>query len=166
MAHAAINVAKTLASDVNNFTVGQRPRRPISQVVHRNTAAQHSMCKLGRRRRRQPFIHRTAFICLNVSKTKPAQLFHGHDCGNRSGNQREHFSQPAVKQQRFITDDQEVIKGKTCGCGDFRREDGKAIYACADLVDLSFHGRIFLTREPCCYVVRREGWLKTAMRFG
>src|SRR6516164_5966860 len=119
-----INVTKASTSDVNNLAVRQNARRPIRHIAYRNTTTHHAVHKLSRRRCRQPFIHRPAFVGLKMSEGKPAQPLKWHNPGDGSGNQWKHFSLPAVKQERLITGDQEVIKSEACRGSDFGHEDG------------------------------------------
>src|SRR5262249_61338053 len=50
-----IDVAKTLASDVDDFAVREYARRPIRHIADRNTTAHHPVHKLSRRRNCSPF---------------------------------------------------------------------------------------------------------------
>src|SRR5216684_2762100 len=66
-----INIAKALATDIDNLAVGKQARLAISHVAYRNATAQHSVSKLSCGRSGQPFVHRSAFIDLSFHDTLP-----------------------------------------------------------------------------------------------
>jgi hypothetical protein len=75
-----------------------------------------------------------------MPESKPAQPLHGDDFRHRGRDHGKHFSQSAVKKQRFVTGNQKMIVGKTRRRSDLRHEHREAINAGADLVDPGFHG--------------------------
>ena len=52
-----VDVAQTLAADIDNFSIRQHTRRTVSQIGDGYMTANHPMRKLSMRRRREPFVH-------------------------------------------------------------------------------------------------------------
>src|SRR6476646_6551402 len=78
-----------------------------------------------------------------MSESKPAQLFHWHDPGNGRRYQGEHFALAAVKEQRFIATNEEMIVGESSGRCRIRCENREAVHSRSYLVDPGFHAISF-----------------------
>src|SRR6476646_5855204 len=74
-----------------------------------------------------------------MSESKPAQLLHWHDPGNGRRYQREHFALTAVKEQRFIAGDEEMIVGESSRWCRLRCENREAVHSRRYFVYPGFH---------------------------
>jgi hypothetical protein len=134
-----VNVAEALAANIDNLSIRKHAWRPVSHIGDRNTATNHAVRKLRLRRRRQPFVHRSALVRFKVSKGQPAQFIDWDNFRDSAGYKWKHLSAPAVKQQRLIAEDQKMIVSEAGWRSDFRHEYGEPIYVGTNLVDFSFH---------------------------
>ena len=74
--------------------------------------------RLGRER--EPFVHRAAFIGLDVTESDPAQPLRVDDFGNRGGHRREQWSLAGVKEQGLIGIDEKLVESESDRFGDSR----------------------------------------------
>ena len=97
------------------------------------------MHDLRARRRREPFVHRAAFVGLDVTEADPAQLFDRDEPADRFGQGREHGAQPAMEQHRLGGADEEMIEGEAGRRGDVGDVHGQPIDAGGNFVDSGLH---------------------------
>jgi hypothetical protein len=141
-----VDVAHAPAAEIEHLAVGERARRAVGEVVDRNHARGRAVHDLRARRHAEPFVHRAAFIGLDVTEADPAQRLDRDEPADRFRQGREHGAQAAMKQHRLFGADQKMIEGET----DRRRDVGhvhrQPIDAGGDLVDSGLHGWSLL---PC-----------------
>jgi hypothetical protein len=70
---------------------------------------------------------------------EPSQAFRRQQARHCRVDQREHAAMPAMEQQRFLTQQQELVERETGRRGDFRHKCGQSVDACRDFVDRGFH---------------------------
>ena len=65
---------QTVASGLEYFVIGQRPRRAIGEVVDHHDGADETANGLSSRRHFQPFVQGAALVGLEVAEADPAQF--------------------------------------------------------------------------------------------
>ena len=124
-----------------------RPRRrcstrggAVGEVVERHHAAGLAVRGRRLRRDRQPFVHRAAFVGLEMAEGDPAQALGRNDAAKRVAVERKHLAQAGVEHQRLVAEDEELVEGEAGGRGDVRHVGREPIDAVGDFADLGFHG--------------------------
>jgi hypothetical protein len=93
----------------------------------------------GARRDCKPLVHRPALIRLDVPESDPADLVEGDDACRRLGDEREHLARPAMKQQRLVRLDDELVEREAGGRRDLGHIRRQAEDVVGNLVDSCFH---------------------------
>lgn len=91
------------------------------------------------RRCRQPFIHRFAFVGLDVAERNPSQPVDRDNSAGRCRNRREQESLPAMEQKRLVGVDQKLVEGQAARTCRSRYEGRQPINLFGDLIDSGFH---------------------------
>ncbi|RNJ49157.1 hypothetical protein D1O30_05635 [Methylocystis hirsuta] len=134
-----VDVAHAPSADVHDFAVGKGARRPVGEIVERHHAGGLAMNHLRLRRRGEPEIHRAAFIGFDMAEGNPAQPLDWHDRGQALRDARKQRTRPAMKQQRLVGVDEELVEGETGRRRDLRHIRRQTIDALGDFIDLRFH---------------------------
>jgi hypothetical protein len=133
--HAALQRRTT---DLEHLAVGERPRRPVAQVVERHRASQRPVRDRRVRRRGEELVHRPAFVRLDVRERDPAQPGDRQHLLDRLPDEREQLAHAGVVQQGLLRVHQELVEGEAA-----RRNvghvGGDAVDPVGDLVHPCFH---------------------------
>lgn len=141
------DIADAFAAEVERFAVTERAWRTDGQVVGREHAAESTHGDTCVRRGAQPVIHRTRFVCLEMTVGHPAQLLDRDHLAQCRMHRREQLALTAMEQQRFVGDDQILVEAQVC------RLDvgGKLVNPVRDLGNNSIHGgSLSLRRALVC----------------
>ena len=76
----------------------------------------------GRRlwRNREPFVHRAAFVGLEMAECDPTQALDRNDAAQCIAIERKHSSETGMEHQRLVAENQKLIEGEACGRSDVR----------------------------------------------
>ena len=120
----SIDMANTLAAEIEDFAISQFAGRSITQIVKRNHAADCAMRDLGTWRGGEEFIHRPALVRLHVSEGDPPESRERNDARYRLGYERKHSRRASVEEERIVGVDEELIEREPArrGVSDTRRE--------------------------------------------
>ena len=134
------DLAHPLAAEVDHLALGERPGRPVAQVVERHVAAERAVGDLAVRARRRA-------TCSSRRTRRPRRgrsvIQRSDSTGSTvatasatSGNMP---ARPGVEQQRLVGGDEELVEGEAVGAdlGDPGRDPVDAV---GDLVDGGLHG--------------------------
>src|SRR5262249_54028811 len=87
----------------------------------------------------EPFVERSAFVRLDVAEGYPLEPLEIDDpCGCRR-NRGKQKALPAMKQQRLVRIDQELVESDAGGGGDPGDINGEGIKELRDFIDSRFH---------------------------
>ena len=128
-----------LASEVEPLAVAQGPGRPIRRVGEPDGAPDAAVRRRRPRRRGEPRVHRAGLVRLDVAERDPPQPPEIENPGRRRGNGWKERSLAAVKEQRLLGVDQELVEGEARRRPRGRDEGREPVHAVGDLVDSRFH---------------------------
>jgi hypothetical protein len=127
------------ASQIQDLAVVQDMRRAVGEVVDRDVAAETAVDHPRLRSRRQPLVHRSAFVGLDVAEADPPQALDRHQPGQGARDQGKQGPGAAVEEQGLVGEDQELIEAEAIGRRDLGYMGRQAEDAVADLVDPGLH---------------------------
>ena len=135
-----VDVADPLAlAEIDGFAVFEQTRRAIGHVVQRHHDFGLPVRHLGLRRDRQPVVHRAALVGLVMAKGDPAQPLGRNEAAHGRADDRKHSAETGVEQQRFVSEDKELVEGEAGRRRYFRHEGRESIDAAGDFVDFGLH---------------------------
>jgi hypothetical protein len=106
----SIDVPNALATEIDDFAIGQLAGRSIAHVVERNHATECTVRDLGARRGGEKFVHRSALVRLHVSEGDPSDSREGNDARYSLGYKWKHSPRTSVKEKRILGINQELIE--------------------------------------------------------
>ena len=128
-------VAEALPAEVEHVAVGEGPRRPVGEVVHRHHAAEGAEGHLGSGCGRQPLVQAAALVGLDVTEADPAQAIEGDHRGHRLGHQGEQRPHAGVEQEGLVPVHEDLVE-RHARVGHERRDPVDVV---GDLVDGGLH---------------------------
>src|SRR6266511_1033456 len=134
-----VEVADALPAEIENLAILERPRRTIGHVVQGYETAGHPVGDFGAGRDRKPVVHGPALVRLDVPERDPAELVEGDDARRRLRDEREHLAWTAMKQQRLVGLDDELVEREASRRGDLGHIRRQAVDPVGDLVDSCLH---------------------------